>query len=172
MALSLAQKEQIVQEVASVAEIAHSLVGAEYRGLSVAEMSKLRSKARAVNVQVRVVKNSLARRAFANTPYEGAALLLTGPMVLAFGLEDPGSAGRVAETFAQEHDLFKVKVVAIAGRVLSPEDLPVLARMPTYDEALSHLAALLKAPLGKMASTLNEIPAKLVRTVSAVKDSM
>ena len=171
MALSFAQKEAIIAEVAEVAKNAHSAIGAEYRGLTVEQMTDLRVEARKVGVYVRIVKNSLAKRAFADTDFACMEEGLTGPLILAFSQEDPGSAARVAEAFAKEHDRFKVRLVAIGGKLLDPSELGTLAKMPTYDEAVSQLMAVMKAPVQKLAATINEIPGKLVRTLAAVRDS-
>lgn len=171
MALSFAQKEAIIAEVAEVAKNAHSAIGAEYRGLTVEQMTDLRVEARKVGVYVRIVKNSLAKRAFADTDFACMEEGLTGPLILAFSQEDLGSAARVAEAFAKGHDRFKVRLVAIGGKLLDPSELGTLAKMPTYDEAVSQLMAVMKAPVQKLAATINEIPGKLVRTLAAVRDS-
>jgi large subunit ribosomal protein L10 len=171
VALSYAQKESIVAEVAEVARTAYSAVGAEYRGLSVADMTELRVEARKAGVYVRVVKNTLARRAFADTDFACMQDALTGPLVLAFGREDPGSAARVVEAFAKKHDKFQVRLIAVSGQLLPPTELDKLAKMPTYDEAISQLMAVMKAPVQKLAATINEVPGKLVRTLAAVRDA-
>jgi large subunit ribosomal protein L10 len=171
MALNFAQKEAIVAEVAEVAKTAHSAIGAEYRGLSVADMTALRVEARKAGVYVRVVKNTLARRAFADTSFACMQDALTGPLILAFGQQDPGSAARVAEAFAKTHDKFQVKLISVGGQLLDPSQLGAVAKMPTYDEAISQLMALMKAPVQKLASTLNEVPSKLVRTIAAIRDA-
>lgn len=171
MALSFAEKEAIVAEVAEVAKKAYALVGAENQGLSVEQMTALRVEARKAGVYVRVVKNTLARRAVEGTGFACVQDALKGPLVLAFSRDDPGSAARVAEAFAKQNDKFKVKLVAISGRLLSPADLSTLAKMPTYEQALSQLLAVLKAPVQKLAGTINEVPAKLVRTLAAIRDA-
>ncbi|MEN8176857.1 MAG: 50S ribosomal protein L10 [Pseudomonadota bacterium] len=171
MALNIEQKKAIVAEVAGVADSAYSAVAAEYRGLTVEEMTELRSKARESNVYLRVVKNTLARRAVAGTDFECMQEGLTGPLVLAFSQEDPGSAARVIKDFAKEHDVLQVRLVSIGGKMLGPEDLETLAKMPTYEEAISLLMATMKAPIQKLTTTLNEVPGKLVRTIAAIKDA-
>jgi large subunit ribosomal protein L10 len=171
VALSLADKKQIVSEVAAVAESAHSAVAAEYRGLTVDEMTALRIKAREGGVYLRVVKNSLARRAFEGTEFECMNDQLVGPLVLAFSQEDPGSAARVIKEFAKEHDKLEVKVLAVGGEALAASELDKLASLPTRDQAISMLMAVMRAPLDKFARTLNEVPGKLVRTVAAVRDA-
>ncbi len=171
MALSYAQKETIVAEVAEVAKSAYSAVGAEYRGLTVEQMTALRVEARKAGVYVRIIKNTLAKRAFEDTDFACMGEGLKGPLVLAFSQEDPGSAARVTEAFAKEHDLFQVKLIAIGGKLLDASELGMLAKMPTYDEAISQLMAVMKAPVQKLATTLNEVPGKLVRTVAAIRDA-
>jgi large subunit ribosomal protein L10 len=171
VALTFAQKEMIVAEVAEVAKSAYSAIGAEYRGLTVAQMTDLRVRARQAGVYVRVVKNTLAKRALADTEFACLADELTGPLLLAFGREDPGSAARVAESFAKEHDKFQVRVIALSGQLLPPSELGKVAKMPTYDEAISMLMSVMKAPIQKLTTTLNEVPSKLVRTIAAVRDA-
>ncbi len=171
MALSLAQKEVIVAEVAEVAKTAYSAIGAEYRGLTVGQMTKLRMEARKAGVYVRVVKNTLARRALEETDFACMRDGLTGPMVLAFSREDPGSAARVLEAFAKEHDKFQVRLIALSGQLLDPSEIGNLAKMPTYDQAISMLMATMKAPVQKLAATINEVPGKLVRTLAAIRDA-
>ena len=170
MALSLEEKKAVVSEVAVVAAEAHSAVAAEYRGLSVDEMTELRVKARQGGVYLRVVKNTLAKRAVAGTEFECMQDGLTGPLLLAFSQEEPGAAARLVKDFAKEHDKLVPRLVAFGGEMLSASDLERLASMPTRDQALSMLMAVMKAPVEKLARTLNEVPGKLVRTVAAVRD--
>ncbi|NCA71489.1 MAG: 50S ribosomal protein L10 [Sphingobacteriia bacterium] len=171
MALNFAQKEAIVAEVAEVAKSAYSAVGVEYRGLTVEQMTKLRVEARKAGVYVRVVKNTLARRALQNTDFECMSDGLTGPLVLAFSQEDPGSAARVMEAFAKEQNKVVVRLVALGGKLLDPSELGNLAKMPTRDQALSLLMSVMKAPVQKLAATINEVPGKLVRTIAAIRDA-
>lgn len=171
MALNFAQKQAVVAEVAEVAKSAYSAIGAEYRGLTVAQMTNLRAEARKSGVYVRVVKNTLARRALADTEFACMDEGLVGPMVLAFSQEDPGAAARVIEAFAKTNDKLQVKLIAIGGRLLPASELGTLATMPTYDEAVSQLMAVMKAPVQKLAATVNEVPGKLVRTLAAIRDA-
>jgi large subunit ribosomal protein L10 len=171
LALNLEQKKAIVAEVADVASSAHSAIAAEYRGLTVADMTDLRVKARNSGVYLRVVKNTLARRAVEGTDLECMSEGLTGPLVIAFSQEDPGAAARVIKDFAKDHDKLVVRLVAIGGKLLAPSDIETLAKMPTYEQALSMLMATMKAPIQKLAATLNEVPGKLVRTIAAIKDA-
>ena len=171
LALNFGQKEAIVAEVAEVAKSAYSAIGAEYRGLTVQQMTDLRVEARKSGVYVRVVKNTLAKRALQGTDFACMEGGLVGPLVLAFSQEDPGSVARVAQAFAKEHDKFQVKLIAIGGKLLDPSELGTLAKMPTYEEAISLLMAVMKAPVQKLAATINEVPGKLVRTLAAVRDA-
>ena len=171
MPLNLEQKKAVVAEVAEVASGALSAIAAEYRGLTVGEMTKLRAKARESGVYLRVVRNSLARRAIEGTDFECMQEGLTGPLVMAFSQEDPGSAARVIEDFAKEHKHLVVKLVSIGGKLLQPSDIKTLAKMPTYDQSISMLMAVMKAPTEKLARTLKEVPGKLVRTVAAIRDA-
>ena len=171
MPLNLEQKKVIVAEVAEIAGSAYSAVAAEYRGLTVDEMTVLRKEARNNGVYLRVVKNSLARRAVEDTEFACMQDGMTGPLVLAFSQEDPGSAARVMKDFMKEHDKMVVTMVSIGGKLLDASELETLAKMPTYDQAVSMLMAVMKAPVEKLTRTINEVPGKLVRTVAAIRDA-
>jgi large subunit ribosomal protein L10 len=171
LALNLEQKKVIVAEVDDVASKAFSAVAAEYRGLTVEQMTLLRREARNNGVYLRVVRNTLAKRALENTEFACMQEGLTGPLLLAFSQEDPGSAARVIKDFAKDHKLLEVKMVSIGGKMLAPSELETLAKMPTYDQAVSMLMAVMKAPVEKLARTMKEMPGKLVRTVAAIKDA-
>ncbi|MES9936473.1 MAG: 50S ribosomal protein L10 [Sedimenticola sp.] len=171
MPLNYEQKKAVVAEVAEVASSAYSAVAAEYAGLTVEEMTELRAKARQSGVYLRVVKNTLARRAVEDTDFACMQDGLTGPLVLAFSQEDPGSAARVIKDFTKENDKLVVKMVSIGGKMLEASELETLAKMPTYDQAISMLMAVMKAPVEKLARTVNEVPGKLVRTVAAIRDA-
>ena len=170
MALNLNDKKAIVAEVAGVASDAHSVIAAEYAGLSVGQMTELRVKARESGVYLRVVKNTLARRALQGTDFECMNEALSGPLVLAFSQEDPGAAARVIKDFAKDNAKLEVKLVSIGGKLLGAGDIDRLAKMPTKEQAISLLMALMNAPVEKLARTLNEIPTKLTRAVAAVRD--
>ncbi len=170
VALNLESKKQVVSEVAAIAAEAHSAVAAEYRGLSVDDMTELRATARADKVHIRVVKNTLARRALQGTEFECMQDGLIGPLVLAFSQEDPGAAARVIDNFTKEHEALNVRLVALGGELLDPSEIKRLASLPTYDQAVSLTMALMLAPVEKLARTMNEIPAKLVRSIAAVRD--
>jgi large subunit ribosomal protein L10 len=170
MALRLDDKKALVAEVAAVAQTAQSVVAAEYRGLTVTQMTALRSKARASGVYLRVVKNTLARRAIAGTAFECVGKSLKGPLVLAFSKDDPGAAARLVKTFAKDHDKLVPTLVSLGGVALTAKDLDKVASLPTRQQALSQLAGLIKAPISKFVRTVAEPHAKLVRTIAAVKD--
>lgn len=170
MALNLESKKQVVSEVAAVAAEAHSAIAAEYRGLGVEELTDLRVKARQGGVYVRVVKNTLAKRALDGTEFECMKDGLVGPLILAFSQEDPGSAARVIKEFSADNDLLKVKMLSIGGQLLEATELERLASLPTKDQAISMLMAVMKAPVEKFVRTLAEPHGKMVRTVAAVRD--
>jgi len=170
MALTLEEKMAVVAEVSEVAKGAFSAVAAVYSGVTVEEMTDLRVKARQDNVYLRVVKNTLARRALENTDFECMSERLTGPLILAFSQEDPGAAARVAKDFAKENDKFEVTMLSVGGELLEPSDIDKLAKLPTRDQAISMLMAVMLAPTEKFVRTLNAVPTKLVRTVVAISD--
>jgi large subunit ribosomal protein L10 len=170
VSLNLEQKKQIVEEVAKVAQSAHSAIAAEYTGLSVADMTALRNDARKNGVYLRVVRNTLARRALEGTSFDCMSEGLVGPLVLAFSQEDPGAAARVVDGFAKTHDKLVVKLVSIGGKLLEPSAIKSLVNLPTREQALSLLMAVMKAPIGQLARTLAEPHAKLVRTIAAIGD--
>jgi large subunit ribosomal protein L10 len=170
MALRLEDKKALVAEVGEVAQTAQSVVAAEYRGLSVAQLTNLRARARASKVYLRVVKNTLARRAVAGTQFECMGDKLKGPLILAFSQDDPGAAARLIKDFARENDKLVATLVSIGGSVMPGKDIERVASLPTRDEALSQLARVIKAPVEKFVRTLAEPHAQLVRVVAAVKD--
>jgi large subunit ribosomal protein L10 len=170
MPLTLQQKQNVVSEVAEVAAQAHSVIAAEYQGLTVGEITALRVKARESNVQMRVVKNTLAKRAFAGTDYECMQDALRGQMIYAFSMEEPGGAARVISDYSKDIGKLVVKLVAFGGELLEPSEIKSLVSLPTYDQAISLLMAVMKAPVEKLARTMNEVPGKLTRTVAAIRD--
>lgn len=171
MALNLEDKKALVAEVAEVAGKALSVVAAEYRGLTVTQMTDLRAKARASGVYMRVIKNTLARKAVAGTSFEPIGSHLKGPLVLAFSKDDPGAAARVIKAFAKDNDKLKATLVSIGGPVLPGKDLEKVASLPTKDQALSMLLGVLKAPIQKLVGTIAAPNQKLVRTIAAVRDA-
>jgi large subunit ribosomal protein L10 len=170
MPLNLDDKKALVAEVSAIAAKAQSLVAAEYRGLTVTEMTELRAKARGQGVYMRVVKNTLARRALAGTSFESVGPKLKGPLVLAFSKDDPGAAARLMKDFAKANDKLVATLVSLGGQVLPGGDLDKVASLPTREQALSMLLGALKAPMQKFVSLLNEPPAKLARTLAAYRD--
>jgi large subunit ribosomal protein L10 len=167
MALRLEDKQALVAEVNEVAKTAHSAVAAEYRGLSVAQMTEFRARARDEGVYVRVAKNTLAKRAIEGTEFECLGEALRGPLVLAFSREDPGAAARLVKGFAKEHELLVTKAVAVGGSLYGAEDLDRLASLPNLDQARAMLLGVLNAPGGQLARTLAEAPAMLARVLNA-----
>lgn len=159
MALNLEGKKAVVEEVSKYAAKAHSAVAAEYRGLTVSELTALRKTARDTGVYLRVVKNTLAKRAVAGTEFECMQEGLVGPLLIAFSMEDPGSAARLINDFAKTHDKLVTKIVAIGGQSFGGSELARLARLPTRDQGISMLMSVMKAPVQK-----------LVRTLAAVRD--
>lgn len=170
MPLNLEQKQNVVAEVADVAAKAFSVVAAEYRGLTVGEMTELREKARESGVYVRVVKNTLVRKAVEGTEFACIQEALVGPLVVAFSMEDPGSAARLVNDFSKDHKKLETKFVSVSGQLLDASELGRLSRLPTKDQAISMLMSVMKAPVEKFVRTLAEPHAKLVRTVGAVRD--
>jgi large subunit ribosomal protein L10 len=168
MALNLEDKKALVAEVAAVAAKAQSVVAAEYRGLTVGQMTELRAKARKQGVYMRVVKNTLARKALAGTSFETLGPKLKGPLVLAFSKDDPGAAARVVKDFAKTHEKLVATLVSLGGQVLPGAELEKVASLPTREQALSMLLGVLKAPIAKLVGTLAAPASKLARTVAAV----
>lgn len=170
MAIGLEDKKAIVAEVNETATSALSLVIADSRGVTVDGMTALRKKARENQVTLRVVRNTLARRALAGTEYECVNDSLAGPSLFGFSMQDPGAAARIFKDFAKENEKFEVKALAVSGQLLGADQLDVLAKLPTRDQALSILMSVMKAPVTKLVQTMNEVPGKLVRTLAAVRD--
>ena len=170
MALGLEDKKAIVAEVSEAAQSALSAVIADYRGLTVGQMTELRKQARDGGVYLKVVRNTLARRAVEGTDFECLQDVLVGPTVLAFSQEDPGAAARLIKDFAKENAELEVKALSISGQVLGAEQIDVLAKMPTLDQARAMLMSVMIAPVTKLARTLNEFPASITRVVAAVAD--
>lgn len=170
MAIGLEEKKAIVAEVNETATSSLSLVVADARGVTVTSMTALRAQARENNVHLRVVRNTLAKRALEGTDYECINGTLVGPSLFGFSMEDPGAAARLFKDFAKENAKFEVKALAIGGTAMGADQLDVLAKMPTRDQAISMLMSVMKAPVTKLAQTMNEVPGKLVRTLAAVRD--
>lgn len=170
MSLTLAQKKAVVSEVNGIAAGAQAVIVAEYLGLSVADMTVLRANARAQGVTIRVVKNSLARRAVVGTDFECLVDSLTGPLLLVFSPNDPGVGARIVRDFAKTNNRLVTTAIAFGGSVRSPEDLDLVANMPTLDEARAQLVGTLQAPATQLVRTLVEPAGQFVRVVAAYRD--
>lgn len=170
MALKLEQKQAIVAEVSEAAGKAMSAVLADYRGLTVEQMTALRARARNAGVYVKVVRNTLVKRAVKGTEYECLDGALVGPTLLAFSMEDPGAAARLLRDSVKDFEKLEVKALSIGGVLLGADQLERVAKLPTRDEALALLMAVMQEPIAKLVRTLNEVPGKLVRTVAAIAD--
>lgn len=170
MALNLEDKKAIVAEVQDVAKQSLSAVLADYRGLTVEEMTELRTKARDSKVYMRVVRNTLARRAVAGTEFECLAESFTGPSLLALAQDEPGAAARLIKDFIKNHEALEVRALAMSGQLLDASQLDTVAKLPSRDEALATLLATMQAPVAKFAQTLQEIPTSFVRTLAALKE--
>ena len=170
MPLLLEDKRAIVAEVNEMANQAHSAVVAEYRGMSVSEITDLRKQAREAGVSLRVVRNTLARRAVTDTRFECLKDVLVGPVILAFSMEDPGAAARVINKFTKTNDKLIVTGLSLGEQLLDAKAIGKVAKLPTYLEAVSQLMSVMKAPITKLVQTLNEPHAKLARTIAAIRD--
>lgn len=171
MSLTLEQKQAVVAEVHDIAIRAQSAIAAEYSGMTVAQMTGLRSGARAAGVEVRVVKNTLARRAFSGTAFECMQQALLGPLALIFSNDDPGAGARVVREYLKQNGNLVVKAIALSGTLRSGADLEKLANMPTLPEARAQLLGVLQAPATKLVRTLAEPAAQFVRLLAAYRDS-
>jgi large subunit ribosomal protein L10 len=167
MALRLEDKKTLVKEVNTVAGESVTAVAAEYRGLSVSEMTELRKEARNAGVYMRVVKNTLARRAVEGTDFECMQETLNGPILLAFAKDDPGAAARVIKNFAKGHDALQAVSLSAGGQLLPASDLGKLAELPTLDQARAILLGVMMAPMTKLVRTLAEPSGMLARTLGA-----
>lgn len=170
MALALQDKKQIVAEVNETASNALSLVIADARGVNVTDMTGLRKLARENNVEIRVVRNTLAKRAFGETEFDCVNEALVGPSIFGFSMEDPGAAARLFKDFAKANENFEIKALSIGGKLLDAGQIDALAKLPTRDQALSMLANVMIAPVTKLVRTFNEVPTKVTRAVAAVRD--
>ena len=168
MALNLNQKKEVVAELAEVAASAHSLVAAEYLGLTVSQLTDLRKKARENGVFLKVAKNTLVSRAVENTDYAVIADELTGPLLYAFSKEDPGAAGRLIKDFAKTADKLKPRLVSVGGQKYPGTHVDVLASLPTREQALAMLVRLMAEPATMLARVLAEPAASTARVINAV----
>ena len=170
MASILETKQAIVSEVAGVAATAPVLVGLDLSGLTVAQVTGLRREARKADVYLKVVKNTLLRRAVEGTGFECVREAARGPLMVAFSRGEPGAAARMVRDFRKANPKAEVRLVAVAGRLLRPEDLDAVAKLPTRDEAIAQLMGVMKAPIAKLVRVLAAPNSKLVRTLAAVRD--
>ena len=170
MALRLEQKEAIVAEVRAATTHALSAVLADYRGMKVGQLTDLRRRARESGVYLRVVRNTLLQRAVAGTEYECLAEVADGPTMLALSNEDPGAVARLLKDASEEFETLAVKALAISGQLFAAEEIDRLASLPTREQAIAQVMAMLKGPIAKLARTLHEVPAKLTRLVAAIRD--
>ncbi|MDO9311971.1 MAG: 50S ribosomal protein L10 [Nitrosomonas sp.] len=170
MSLSLEEKKAIVAEVSAQVESAQAIIIAEYRGIEVGKMTQLRAKTRESGIYFRVIKNSLVRRAVADTPYDGLAKHMIGPLV--YGIStDPVAAAKVLHEFSKDNEKFVIKVGAIGEHVMSRNEITELAALPSREELLSKLLGTMQAPIAKFVQTLNEVPARFARGLAMVRDS-
>ncbi|MDH5622106.1 MAG: 50S ribosomal protein L10 [Gammaproteobacteria bacterium] len=167
MAMRLEDKKALVEEVNAVAGDSVTAIAAEYRGLTVEEMTELRKRARSAGVYMRVIKNTLARRAVAGTEFECMQTTLKGPILLAFSKEDPGAAARIIKDFAKEHNALQAVSLSAGGQIMPGSDLAKMAEMPTLDQARAMLLGVFVAPMSQLVRTLAEPAAMLARTMSA-----
>lgn len=169
MTVTLASKKAIVKEVSAVVSKAMSAVVADYRGLTVNQMTELRSQARKAGIYLKIVRNTLTRRAFENTSFSCLSDKLTGPLFIALSLQAPSDAARLLKDFVKTFDKLEIIALAVGGKVYAAEQLDVVASLPTRDEALAKLMYIMKAPVEKFVRTLAAPHAKLARTLAAVK---
>ena len=170
MSLNIEQKKAVVSEVSEAISGAEAAILAEYRGLTVAQMTELRRKAREAGVFLRVVKNSLAKRAVEGSNFECLKDHMVGPLALAAST-DPAAVAKVLDEFAKENDKLIIKTGAMGGVIMSQEQLKALARLPGREELLAILLATMSAPMQKFVRTLNEVPASFVRTLVAIREA-
>nr|VFJ95637.1 MAG: LSU ribosomal protein L10P [Candidatus Kentron sp. LFY]VFJ96498.1 MAG: LSU ribosomal protein L10P [Candidatus Kentron sp. LFY] len=170
MPLTLEQKKSVVADVAEIAQIASSLVAAEYRGLTVSEITELREQAKRADVYLRVVPNTLARRALEGTGFACIREHLVGPLILGFSRAEAGDSARLLSDFAKTNEKLIVKLAVYGEKLLKGADIGALAAMPTREVALSMLLSVMKAPISKMVRTLAEPHGRLVRTLGAIRD--
>jgi large subunit ribosomal protein L10 len=169
LGLNLEEKQAVVAEVSAQVASAQAIVLAEYRGLEVGNMTALRREARKSGVYLRVLKNTLARRAVKDTPFEKLADQMVGPLM--YGISsDPVASAKVLSEFAKGNDKFVIKAGAMPGAVISAKEVQALANMPSREQLLATLMGTMQAPVAKFVQTLNEVPAKFVRTVAALRD--
>ncbi len=170
MSLNLEQKQAVVAEVASKLAGAQAVIVAEYRGLDVGRVTQLRARARQSGMYLRVLKNTLARRAVKGTPFEKLADRMVGPLMYGIA-QDPVAGAKVLADFAKENELFVIRGGAMPNSVMSDKDIKALAQLPSRDELLAKLMGTMQAPIAKLVRTMNEVPTKFVRALAAVRDA-
>ena len=170
MGLSLEEKQAVVSEIAKQLGGAQAVIVAEYRGLDVGAVTDLRTKARKSGMYLRVLKNTLARRAVKGTPFEKLSDQMAGPLMYGIA-QDPVAGAKVLAAFAKDNELFVIKGGAMANNLMSAKDVKTLATMPSREELLAKLAGTMQAPIAKLVRTMNEVPGRFVRTLAAVRDA-
>jgi large subunit ribosomal protein L10 len=170
LGLNLEQKQAVVAEVAKQIAGAQAIVMVENRGMVVADMTKLRAKARDAGVYFRVMKNTLVRRAVVDTPFAALSDKMVGPLAYGIGT-DPVAVAKVLNDFAKGHDKFVITGGAMPGHVMSAKDIAALAALPSREELIARLLGTMQAPIAKFVRTLNEVPSKFVRGLAAVRDA-
>ena len=170
MSLNLEEKKAIVAEVSAQVASAQAIIIAEYRGMEVSQLTQLRVKTRESGIYFHVIKNSLVRRAVADTPYAGLAKHMVGPLVYGIG-KDPVAAAKVLHEFSKDNEKFVIKVGAIGEKVMSRDEITALAALPSREQLLSQLLGTMQAPIAKFVQTLNEVPARFARGLAMVRDS-
>lgn len=170
MSLNLEEKKAIVAEVNAQVANAKAIIIAEYRGIEVGRMTQLRAKTRESGIYFRVIKNSLVRRAVAETPYAGLAKHMVGPLV--YGISaDPVAAAKILHEFSKDNEKFVIKIGALGEHIMSIGEIAALASLPSREELLSRLLGTMQAPVAKFVQTLNEVPARFVRGLAMIRDS-
>ena len=169
MGLSLEQKQAMVSELSSQLKGAQSVIVAEYRGLNVDRITQLRSKARSSGLYLRVLKNTLARRAVQGTPFEKLSESLTGPLMYGIS-KDPVAGAKVLSEFAKDNEQLVIKAGAMPNTLMSAKDVKALALLPSREELLAKLMGTMQAPVAKLVRTMNEVPGKFVRTLAALQE--
>ena len=170
MSLNLEEEKAIVAEVSAQVANAKAIIIAEYRGMEVGQMTQLRAKTRESGIYFRVVKNSLVRRAVAETPYAGLAKHMVGPLVYGISV-DPVAAAKVLHEFSKNNEKFVIKIGALGDHVMSIDEIAALASLPSREELLSKLLGTMQAPVAKFVQTLNEVPTRFVRGLAMIRDS-
>ncbi len=170
MALNIEDKKRIVEEVAAIAADAKSAIAIDYHGIAANRMTDLRKQAREQSVRIRVIKNSLARRALADTPFACMNEHLSGPMMVAFSLDDPAAAARIIHSLVKEIKDIEVKLISLDGELHDISKLKKLAELPTYDQAVSLMMAVMKAAIEKLLRTIKAPVVQVVRVVAATRE--